>query len=522
MVYEISRPPAAQLGWVHGGNDIMYVTRRPILTVKQELEKDSDKKTNEAMISYAEAFPPDDNVCRFNDWPFALFFFLVLSGFIAISILSLKAGGGDNLQMLSRIYQEGDASNLGARFMVPLIASTIIAVFFASVGFGLYGLFPAFFIYCGMVVNLLAGLGAAIMFLAEKHWSAGTVFLVITLIGAWCYWSMRSRIPFSIAVLKTVIDSIKQMPQVLLVSLVGCFVATLFSIIFSAVIIAVWTKYDKELCNLDGTNCSLSKLIGILAVIFFCGFYISEVIKNVIHCTVSGVFGCWYYGLRPEQRKPRWPAIGSLKRATTYSFGSVCFGSLIVSIIETLGQVLRLIRESLQLDGEVDGCGSVGFFFIDLIMSLLDFLARYFNHYAYCFIALYGKPYVRAAKATWLMLKQKGFGALINDNLVNVSLGLYSLFTGYMSTLSAYLYLRFIRPSHNGSIDFSIYLMITSFLIAIQICSIINETVRSGVAIFFVTLASDPDIFHANYPQRFEEIFKSYPDVLRKIDYQNA
>lgn len=36
-------------------------------------------------------------------------------------------------------------------------------------------------------------------------------------------------------------------------------------------------------------------------------------------------------------------------------------------------------------------------------------------------IALYGKPYIQAAKDTWRLFKDRGIDALVNDSLVGMS-----------------------------------------------------------------------------------------------------
>ena len=47
---------------------------------------------------------------------------------------------------------------------------------------------------------------------------------------------------------------------------------------------------------------------------------------------------------------------------------------------------------------------------------------RYDNHPVLTAIpALYGKPYVDAAKDTWRLFKDRGIDAIINDSLVNMS-----------------------------------------------------------------------------------------------------
>ncbi|QLQ78270.1 hypothetical protein HG537_0A05170 [Torulaspora globosa] len=474
--------------------------------------------------SFEQAFPTDDKP-KWNDWPFTIFFLLCVAGFIVIASITLRAWAQTYSQTGSGIYTSNNTGTLNTNSAILLVFAAVIAMFFSVVGIVLCRMFPKFFIYCGMIVNILAGLGTAVMYLALRYWSAGIVFLVFTLMTAWFYWCMRYRIPFSIAILKTVIDAMKKCPQTLFVSLLGTLVGGAFAMLFSSVIVATYMKYDPKStnggCDVSGGGCSNATKIGLLFLVFFCGYYISEVIRNVIHCTVSGVYGCWYYMSKSDQGMPRWPAFGSFKRAITYCFGSICFGSLLVSIIETLKQLINLARQSIAGNGG-GFMAQISFILLDWIVGFLRWLASYFNHYAYCFIALYGRPYLKSAKETWYMLREKGMDALVNDNLIGVALALYSLFTSYMAALLAFLYLRFTKPGYNSSGSFNAALIAFSFVIALQISNIANETIRSGTATLFVALGNDPEVFQKSYPERFDEIFRAYPDVLKKLSHQDV
>ncbi|KAH7581005.1 Protein PNS1 [Nakaseomyces glabratus] len=477
--------------------------------------------------SYAEVFPTEDNnKPKFNDWPFIIVFLLTLCGFIVVASLTLRAWSQTYSSTGSGIYHDFDTGTLNTNSVILLVFSVVIAIFFAFIGIVLCRAYPKFFIYAGMIVNILAALGTAIMYMSLKYWSAGIVFLIFTFMTAWCYWGMRSRIPLTVAILRVIVLAMKNCPQTLFVSFFGTIVASAFAMLFSTVVVATYMKYDPSNtnsgCNVSGGDCSHAKLIGVLVVVFFCGYYISEVIRNVMHCTVSGVFGSWYYRYKSDQGMPKWPAMGAFKRAMTYSFGSICFGSLIVSIIETFRQLLQLGKQAAIASTDNANWIRIIFWLIDMLVGFIQWIAQYFNHYAYCIIALYGKPYLKAAKQTWYMFREKGIDALINDNLVNVALGFYSLFASYMSCLFAFLYLRFTKPGYNSDGDFNAPLMAFAFVIALQLTNIANETIRSGCATFFTALGHDPEVFQAQYPDRFDEIFRSYPQVLNKLTHQDV
>ena len=73
----------------------------------------------------------------------------------------------------------------------------------------------------------------------------------------------------------------------------------------------------------------------------------------------------------------------------TYSFGSICFGSLIVSIVQFIKQLASVGRVAAEQEGET--VWQLIFCFLQCLVGLIEGLVEYFNHYAYTQIALYGK-----------------------------------------------------------------------------------------------------------------------------------
>ena len=488
---------------------------------KPPVQQQIDEKDEDNNSTYEEAFPIVKQKSILNDWPFILVFLATLGGFIVIASLTLRGWSHTSSDNGSGIYTSKVTGSPNTNAVIMLIFTCAIAFSLALVGLILCRFYPKVFIITGMIVNIFACLGTAIMYMSLHYWSAGIVFLVFTLFTAFCYWGMRKRIPLSVAIIKIIINAMKVCHQTLFIGFGGAIVASAFGILFSTVVVATYMKYNPTSenggCDVTGGGCSHAKVIGILVAVFFCGYYITEVIRNVMHVSVSGVFGSWYYRYKSDQGMPKWPAFGALKRALTVSFGSICFGSLIVAIIDTMHQFLNLVRQSLRQNNQRGNWASIILLLLNWMTVFLKWLAQYFNHYAYCFIALYGKPYLEAAKDTWSMMKEKGIDALINDSLINTALGFYALFVSYISTLFAFLYLRFTSPAYNSTGAFNASLMAFAFVISLQICNITSEVIKSGVATFFIALGNDPEIFQACYPTEFDEIFRAYPEVLQKL-----
>lgn len=443
----------------------------------------------------------------------------MVAGFIAIAGITVNALRKTYGFQGTSIYNSSNSFSLNTNTVI-LFGFIVVVGVVLSVAIIVYArMAPRVFITTGLILNIVLGIGTCIYYFVEHYYSAAIVFLVFTLFSAWCYWSARHRIPFSATVLQIVIDVMTRYPSTLITSLIGIVVSGLFSVLFSVVIVATYVKFDpnsdNEGCSVGGGNCSQAKLIGVLVYVFFAGYFISEVIRNVIHVTIAGVYGTWYYLSNSDQGEPKHPALGSLKRALTYCFGSICCGSLIVSIIQLIRQIIQILKQDAFSQG--DYCAGCGFLILDLIIGLIDWLVRYFNQYAYCYIALYGKSYLRAAKDTFDLIRFKGMDALINDCFINTSLHLYSLFVAYVVSLLSYLYLRLTKPEYNSNGTYYAPVIAFSFLISGQITRIALTVIESGVSTFFVALAKDPEVFQMTNRDRFDEIFRNYPEVLNKI-----
>lgn len=456
---------------------------------------------------------------KYNDWPLAVFFWLTVGGFIAIAVITLSALKKTYGFQGSSIYNSANTFTLNTNTIILFGFIIVVGVVLSALIIVYARMAPRIFITTGLILNIILGLGTCIYYFVAHYYSAAVVFLVFTAFTAWCYWSCRSRIPFSATVLEITIDVMRRYPSTLITSLIGIIVSGLFSTLFSVVIVATYVKYDPKLgnegCDVSGGSCSQAKLIGILVFVFFAGYYISEVIKNVIHVTIAGIYGTWYYLSNSDQGEPKHPALGAFKRAMTYCFGSICFGSLIVSLIQLLRQFVQILKQNAF--GSGDYCAGCGFLILDFIIGIFDWLVRYFNHYAYCYVALYGKSYIRSARDTFDLIRFKGMDALINDCFINTSLNLYSMFVGYLVALLAYLYLKLTAPEYNSSGTYYAPVVAFSFLISGQITRIALTVIESGVSTFFVALAKDPEVFQMTNRDRFDEVFRNYPQVLQKI-----
>ena len=276
-------------------------------------------------------------------------------------------------------------------------------------------IFAKQFIWITGILNIVFAFGNAIYMLSRKYYSGGIVFLIFGAFMILCFISWIPRIPFSALMLRTSVDVAKRVGHVYLVSFVGGLVAVALAAWFAVTLVAITVTYTPDQnnpsCRTNG--CSQGKVIGLTVFVTFAMYWISEWLKNTIHTTISGVYGSWYFS---SHNIPRDATRAALKRSLTYSFGSISLGSLVVAIINFLRQICSVAQQNEAADGNI--VGVILFCILGCLISILQWAAEFLNRYAFSYIALYGDPYIKAAKATWKMIKDRGIDALINVSVL--------------------------------------------------------------------------------------------------------
>lgn len=94
-----------------------------------------------------------------------------------------------------------------------------------------------------------------------------------------------------------------------------------------------------------------------------------------MHVTTAGVIGTWWFV--PAEASSFWsPALSdSLFRSVTYSFGSICFGSLLVAIVQALRALEYYTRDSDDL--QFLSC------IIQCILACIEGIIEELNRWAY-------------------------------------------------------------------------------------------------------------------------------------------
>ncbi|KAK9462020.1 plasma-membrane choline transporter-domain-containing protein [Lipomyces oligophaga] len=478
----------------------------------------TNEKFNRNEKTFEEQFKVEKP--KWNDIWALVFFLGIVAGFCVVSGITINGYSKNHSFFGGTIYGGAESFSLNTNTIILLGFDVVIALVLSVLYFWMARIFTKQFIWITGILNVVLGFATAIYYFAEHYYSAAITFLIFAVMGALAFFSFIKRIPFATLILQTIMDVTKSQPSVLGVSLIGTLVVAAFGAWFSVTLVATYARYnptvDNPNCSSSGSGgCSHATLIGLIVFITFCGYYITEVIKNIIHTTIAGVYGSWYFCSRSIEGMPRFPALGAFKRSMTYSLGSISFGSLIVSVIQLLQQLAGWGEQAARQNDNIIAVALICV--LRFFIMFLQWAVQFFNHYAYCYIALYGSAYIPAAKETWKMLKDRGFDALANDCLIDPVFNLGAQFVGYVSALFAYLYLTYTKPAYNDGGNYNAPVVAFAFVMGLQICSIGGTPIKSGAATFFTAMARDPEVLRMSYPELYNEIARLYPHVMQAV-----
>lgn len=285
--------------------------------------------------------------CR--DWIFSIIFVLHLIAIFVIAGLMYKMYAK---QMRERNDDSNDPNspnydpdaNHSNELKMDTHAISIIGIVVAG-SFVMAGLWLAAFkrwareiIWTAMIASpvFLVILGAMFLTFFNEVIPAVVCFLLAALNVLFLY-LVRGRIEFSATILSIVSQVLMHYPATTLVAFLAIIVEVIWVIVWLVAAVGVMHSFRNQEKTTYTTDPQTGKMTatttgsgdgaigGTYFMLLISFFWTLQVIKNVVHVTVAGVVGTFYF-LAPDNL-PRNPTAGALKRATWHSFGSICFGS---------------------------------------------------------------------------------------------------------------------------------------------------------------------------------------------------
>lgn len=423
---------------------------------------------------------------QYNDSIFAIAFLLHL-----LSIIIIFASGASTNPILNYSSNFGLISLIAAcgattvgitgilivymiRYTEKLIETSLYATVFLYTAVGI------FFVITNQLMMSLTGFGLALL--------SG--------VYAWC---VRSRIPFASSNLKTALVSVNANRGLFLVSLLILVLASLWT--------CAWVILFQNFLSSSGT--------GVIFLLLISLYWTQQVLTNTLHVVTSGVIGSWWFDPTTSELTQKKilsrELMSSSKRATTYAFGSICFGSLLVAIIQATKSLHQLTRE----DDNFNFLNCL----LQCVLSCLEDIMEYFNRWAYVYVGLYGFSYLEAGKNVLQLFENKGWSVIITDNLCENSLLIVSFGIGMISGLMGILMAYFNQHSVAAfGIDDSLSGFLIGLVVGVLLSNILFSVVNSAVNTVIVCFAEAPQELDRNHgtigAEMREGWRKSWPELM--------
>eukprot|EP00656_Telonema_subtile_P054196 TRINITY_DN8037_c0_g1_i4.p1 TRINITY_DN8037_c0_g1~~TRINITY_DN8037_c0_g1_i4.p1 ORF type:complete len:338 (-),score=79.12 TRINITY_DN8037_c0_g1_i4:237-1250(-) len=227
-----------------------------------------------------------------------------------------------------------------------------------------------------------------------------------------------------------------------------------------------------------------------------------EICRNVVHVTACGVLGQWYFSNHTLTTFP------CLLRAVTVNFGSICLGSLLVAIVETIRAVLLWIKERQCAS---NCCVTFVFCCIDCCLGCIQSIFELINAYAFVHCAIYGEGFCHAAKSALQFLEGAALTAIISDDIIK-----RFLFAG--SFIGAFFNGCFIaslgKDENNFTGEEAAAWGVSIGIVSYFFIYIMLSPLLSAVEALLVCFAEEPVILHDNHDEEYHSLIGAWTDVF--------
>ncbi|KAI2497367.1 Plasma-membrane choline transporter [Fragilaria crotonensis] len=273
---------------------------------------------------------------------------------------------------------------------------------------------------------------------------------------------------------------------------------------------AVLHKDDDSVVYQPGRMCNTHPPNpGLVLYLMKCFYITQQNIKLVVHVTTPGVVGSWWFTPMGDPSsscccrctKSHCNVIASLSRAMTFSFGSICLGSLLVSIMDVSKSFARSSNQNGR-DISIVGC------ILECVLYCIRNLIEYFNSWAFVYVGLYGYPCIEAGKSVMNLFRQRGWTTLIADRLVfrvPVFCDIGVVVVCEFFAILCHMAVRgFFVTSDNDLSSSHGIAFVVAFLVGVFIHNVALFVVESAVRTVIVCFAESPAEFEEHHPELYE------------------
>eukprot|EP00928_Gymnodinium_smaydae_P017735 TRINITY_DN16782_c0_g1_i1.p1 TRINITY_DN16782_c0_g1~~TRINITY_DN16782_c0_g1_i1.p1 ORF type:complete len:494 (+),score=103.37 TRINITY_DN16782_c0_g1_i1:78-1484(+) len=346
-------------------------------------------------------------------------------------------------------------------------------------------LYPTGMVTCSLMFWVVTiGLsGLALLFSGNAV--GGALSLVLCAAMGCMIMASRERIKFTGECLRCVSNVYTRQPQIFLVTFGMVLLQALWLALSAASALplafgASRAEAAAQKAEAAGEARPGNPYAGFMLLSLLSFYWGAQVFSNILHVTIAGVVGRWYFGVDQERAVSR-----SSGQAFTNYLGPICMGSLLVAILQLLSAIAKKKAEDSREQGR-NGNAVVNQI-CACLARCLERLAEIFNTYAFIMVAIYGIDYISAGKRVMGLAPRSGFEILIATDFSGITCSVASLAAACVVT--AVVGLSAAAAQLPQAIIAGV--CVITFLTTYTIMSIVSRVVVSGCETLFVCYAED-------------------------------
>jgi len=384
---------------------------------------------------------------------------------------------------------------LGTCAGVAVVFATIWLVFVRyCVQCAVYGLFTL------TIAAEVAGASALFYFANSMDqatgWErSGMNGLGVCMVCLFCYtsyvlYNLRSRVALAHSLIKVAGGVLESCPSVFVVN--ACLAVAKFGwLVFTGA--AGWAILAQTTHDTFWVGVALCLM----------GYWGLEVLSNIVLVASYGTLGEWYYRGVPLVAAP-------LARAGTVHFGSVCFGSLLVAMVETMHDVVDLMAKKGYFPQWAMCC-------VDRVIDGIKATFVYINKYGFVQVAVHDEAFFQASKRAHDFLKYKGLTALMNDSIVATLAHVGAVAGGLLAGVVPVLLQRQANHQDVGYVGLSgdqeTALALSGFVLGSFVVYTLISPFPAFVTALLVCFAEHPEVLAERHPEEYRAMIAPWESV---------
>ena len=452
-------------------------------------------------------------------------FFLL--GFLGLVIMTVVFAGNYGKEFIDLTHVDGVAGTTGFKMVLGYAAYAGCVATVLSMIWILIMMFLGEFVIWFTMIAMIAACVVSAIFMTKKlhdqgdkyYWWPAAVFGACAVLLALYTWCIRHRIKFAAKHLKVAGSALFRLPMTFVVAIVMVGVQLAWAITWIVGTFGLLNKGEYIVvssgCNDPArykTDCTVDfkagGLIGVFIGMLFVFFWGALVVEGIVAVATAGSVGAW-------KNNAAVPLITltSWLRAVTLNLGSICFGSLIVAILETIKAILNMLQSAAQAEGNCAAACLAGC--LACCIGCIQSWMETFNRYAFTYVGLHGYSFMTAGRHVTDMFNAKGWTSIVNDDLTQRVFFLGNVIVGAMSAwIAVHVVAKDVKEQIFPGVDNPEYIVaVCAFLVGYVVNSVFMVVMGSAVTAVFVLWAEDPQGWQLTHPDHYAALHAAWLEI---------